>query len=71
VVLRYSSVGFEVLFTVAACSGITYWLQPGHYSSLTAPNLQLTSNQERNDKRGSQHHSPQLLMMGIVVPETC
>jgi hypothetical protein len=30
-------------------------LQPGHYSSLTAPNLQPTANQERNDQCGNQH----------------
>ena len=48
-----------------------YSLQPGHYSSLTAPNLQHTANQERNDQCGNQHHSHELLMMGIVVPETC
>ena len=46
-------------------------LQPGHYSSLTAPNLQHTANQERNDQCGNQHHSRKLLMMGIVVTETC
>ena len=46
-------------------------LQSGHYSSLTAPNLQPTTNQERNDQCGNQHHSHELLMMGIVVPETC
>jgi len=28
-------------------------LQPGHYSSLTAPNLQHTANQERNDQCGN------------------
>jgi len=50
----------------AACS-----LQPGHYSSLTAPNIQPTANQERNDQCGNQHHSRELLMMDIVVPETC
>ena len=46
-------------------------LQPRHYSSLTAPNLQPTANQERNHQCGNQHHSRKLLMMGIVVPETC
>ena len=46
-------------------------LQPGHYSSLHAPNLQPTTNQERNDQCGNQHYSRELLMMGIVVPETC
>jgi len=46
-------------------------LQPGHYSSLTAPNLQPTANQERNDQCGNQHHSRELLMMGTVMSETC
>jgi len=41
------------------------------YSSLTAPKLQHTANQERNDQCGNQHHSRELPMMGIVVPETC
>ena len=46
-------------------------LQAGHYSSLTAPNLQPTANQERNDQCGNEHYPRELLMMGIVVPETC
>jgi len=46
-------------------------LQPGHYSSLTAPNLQHTENQERNDQCGNRHHSRELLMTDIVMPETC
>ena len=45
-------------------------LQPGHYSSLTAPKLQHAANQERNDQCVNQHYSSELLMMGIVVPET-
>jgi len=47
------------------------WLQPGHYSSLTARNLQPTANQERNDQCGNQQHSREFLMMSIVMPETC
>ena len=39
--------------------------------SLPAPNVQPTANQERNDQCGNQHYSRELLMMGIVVPETC
>jgi len=35
------------------------------------PNFQHTANQERNDQCGNQHHSRELLMIGIVVPETC
>ena len=50
---------------------LCFSLQPGHYSNLTAPNLQPTVNQVRNDQRGNQHYSRELLMMGIVVPETC
>jgi len=44
---------------------------PGVASGLTAPNLQQTENQERNDQCGNQHLVRELLMMGIVVPETC
>jgi hypothetical protein len=47
-----------------------YSLQPGHYCNLTAPNLQPAANQELNDQCGNQHYSRELLMMGIVVPET-
>jgi hypothetical protein len=46
-------------------------LQPGHHSSLTASHLQHTANQERHDQCGKQHHSRELLMMGIVMLETC
>jgi len=51
--------------------GSCFSLLPGHYSSLTAPKLQPTANQERNDQCGNQHYSCELLMMGTVVPETC
>jgi hypothetical protein len=46
-------------------------LKPRHYSTKTAPNLQPTANQKRNAQCGDQHHSRELLMMDIVVPETC
>jgi len=46
-------------------------LQPRHFSSQTALNLQHTANQERNDQYGNQHHNRKLLMMGIVVSKTC
>ena len=52
-------------------AGVVSGLHPGHYSSPTAPNLQPTANQERNDQCGNQHHSRELLMMDIVMPETC
>jgi len=50
---------------------LCFSLQPGHYSSLPAPNLQRTENEERNEQCGNQHLSRELPMMGIVVPETC
>ena len=52
-------------------AGVVSGLQPGHYSSLTAHNLQPTANQEQNDQCDNQHYSREFLMMGIVVPETC
>jgi len=60
-----------VSFLVCCRLEVRCGLQPGHYSSLTAPNLQPTANQERNDQCGIQHHIHELLIMGIVVPETC
>jgi len=48
-----------------------YSLQPGHLSSLPAPNFQPRANQERNDECGNQHYSRELLMMRIAMPETC
>jgi len=37
----------------------------------TAPNLRHTTNQERHDQCGKQHHSREFLMMGIIMLETC
>jgi len=48
-----------------------YNLQPGHYSKLPAPSFQPTTTQERDDQCGNQHYSRELLMMGLVVLETC
>ena len=39
-------------------------------SSTTAPYLQHTANQELYDQCGNEHHNRELLMMGIVMPET-
>jgi len=62
-------VGGEVLLGWSSVVGFS--LQPGHYSSLTTPHLQHTANQEVNDQCGKQHHSHELLMMGIVMLKTC
>ena len=66
---KISEIQFVFLFFSYQAAG--YILQPGHYSSLTAPNLQPTANEERDDQCGNQHCSHELLMIGIVVPETC
>ena len=50
---------------------VCFSLQPRHYSSLPAPNFQPTATQERDDKCSNQHYRRELLMMDIVVPETC
>ena len=72
VVLNLLCVGGEVQlgWSGVRVAGSSLSLQPGHYSSLSAPNLQHTANQERHDQCGKQHHSHELLMVGIVVPET-
>jgi len=59
-----------ILSRMQAIARLCFSLQPRHYSSLTAPNLQPKANQERNNQRGNQHYSHELLMMGIAVPET-
>jgi len=66
-----SSVGIATDYGLDGPGSNPGGLQPGHYSSLAAPNLQPTANQERNDQCGKQHYSRELLMMGIVVHETC
>jgi len=61
-----------MLITILVVSFLVcYNVQPGHYSSLPTPNFQPTATQERDDQYGNQQFSRVLLMMGIVVPETC
>ena len=61
----------SIPFILVIVRAAGYSLQPGHYSSLPAPNFQPTATQERDDQCGNQNFSRELLMMGIVVPETC
>jgi len=61
----------KLITTLVVFFLVCFSLQPGHYSSPTTPNLQHTANQEQNDQCGNEHHSRELLMMGIVMPETC
>jgi len=73
VVLGLLYVGGEVQIGWSSVwvAGSSLSLQPGHYSSLSAPHLQHTANQERRYQCGKEHHSRELLMMGIVILETC
>ena len=41
---------------------LCFSLRTGHYSNLTAPKLQHTANQERNDQCGNQNHSREVLV---------
>jgi len=55
------------------CCRFGSWVRVG-WSSVRAAGycpLQPTGNQERDDQCGNQHYSRELLMMGVVVPETC
>jgi len=63
-------ISFLVCCMLEVRCGLAFSLQPRHYASQTAPNLQHTANQERKDQCGNKHHSRELFMMGIVVPET-
>ena len=60
-----------MLLITTSVVGVVSGLQPRHYSRITAPNLQHAANQERNDQCGNQRNSRGLLMMGIVMLETC
>jgi len=46
-------------------------LQHGHYSNPAAPNLQHTTNREKTTDVVVQQHSRKLLMMDILMSETC
>jgi len=46
-----------------------YSLQPGHLSSLLAPNFQPTTTEEPDGPCGNQHYSRELLIMGLIAPE--
>jgi hypothetical protein len=68
---RNYNVDYHIGRFVLGSSGVVSGRQRGHYSNLTAPNLQPTANQERNDQCGNQYYTRELLVMGIIVPETC
>jgi hypothetical protein len=48
-----------------------YSLRSGHSSNLPALNLQPAATPEPDGLCGNQRYSRELLMMGIMVPETC
>jgi hypothetical protein len=69
--LLYVEGYLQLGFSGARAAGSSFILQSVHHSSLTAPHLQHTANQERNDRCGKQPHSRELLMMDIIMLETC
>ena len=52
-------------------AGWSFSLQHGHYSNPAAPNLQHTSNREQTTNVVIQQLSRKLLMMDILMSETC
>jgi len=54
----------------SACTSTSFSLQHGHHSNPAAPNLQHTTNREHN-RRGNSTASCKLLMMDILMSETC
>ena len=72
----FQSVGGQVRQTgvvsgLQAKAQVIFWPAARTLLQPTAPNLQHTANQQRNDQFGNQHHSRELLMMDIVIPEIC
>jgi len=62
---RFGVVGFEW----CPCCRLKH--KHGHHSNPPTPNLQHTSNQEHTTDVVIQQHSRKLLMMDILMPETC
>ena len=59
-----------ILFTILVLSFLVCCMLEVR-CSLTAPHLQHTANQDGHDQYGKQHHIRELLMMGILMLETC
>jgi len=55
------------------CVGVSVWfsLQHGYHSNPTTPKLQHTANQEQTTYVVIQQNSRKLLMMDILMSETC
>jgi len=51
--------------------GVCYSPRSGHSSILPALNFQPAAPREPDSLCGNQHYRRELLMMGIMVPETC
>jgi len=60
------------MFRAPLCPSSTcYSLRSGHSSILPALNFQPAAIREPDRLRGNQRYRRELLMMGIMVPETC
>ena len=69
-VLRFSSCwsGMELSVRFAGCCSI---LQTGHITLNSAPDQQLENRSTKHHRQQPLYNTPEPLMMGIVVPETC
>jgi len=63
-----SSGAQEYYTVVAACGSI---LQTGHITLRSTPDQQLENNSTKYHRQQPLYNTLELLMMGIVVPETC
>ena len=57
--------------SVLQAEGFSFILQHGHYSNPAAPNLQHTTNREQKTDVVIQQHSRKLLMIDVLMSETC
>ena len=69
------SSGAQWYYTVVAACGISCWftsiLQTGHTTLSSTPDQQLENHSTKYHGQQPLYNSLELLMMGIVVPETC
>jgi len=63
------SSGAQEYYTVVAACGIS--LQTGHITLSSTPDQQLENHCTKYHRQQPLYNTLELLMMGIVVPETC
>ena len=64
----FGAVVFKLCVRFAGCCSI---LQTGHITLNSTPDQQLENHNTKNHRQRPLYNTLELLMMGIVVPETC